>query len=137
MHERKSARAQIKGDKELGLSFRYESRTPNKKAKVAAMMKENVDGYTFEISSIDTGWTSGTVILKDKAMVTVPISKCGENKFVVTVYDDFGREIKLANSEIVITNTLANVSQILANHSIGLAVQKDQHSEKIEMIYLV
>jgi len=137
LHERKSARAQIKGDKELGLSFRYESRTPNKKAKVAAMMKENVDGYTFEISSIDTGWTSGTVILKDKAMITVPLSKRGENKFVVTVYDDFGREIKLANSEIVITNTLANVSQILANHSIGLAVQKDQHSEKIEMIYLV
>ena len=55
LHDRKSSRAQIKGDKELGLSFRYESRTPNKKAKIVVIMKEKVSGYTFEINSIDTG----------------------------------------------------------------------------------
>ncbi|MBQ6976433.1 MAG: hypothetical protein IJS81_02595 [Selenomonadaceae bacterium] len=75
--------------------------------------------------------------MKDKEFVTVPLSKRGENKFIVTAYDDFGREIQLENSEIVIVNTLANFAQILANHSIGLQVLKGQHSSKDEMIYLV
>ena len=51
---------------ELGLSFRYESRTPDKKARIAVALEKEIDGYTFEISSVDSGWNSGVMELKNK-----------------------------------------------------------------------
>lgn len=137
LHDRKSSTQQVRLEKDLGLTFRYESRTPNKKAKIAAMLKRSVKDFTFEINSVSTGWTSGTVPLENKAIITVPLTKRGENKFIVTAYDNFGKELKLTESEIVITRTLANFSQILANHSIGLEVKESKHNEKTELMYLV
>ena len=58
-HERKATREQAKSDSEPGLSFRYESRTPDKKARVAIVLEKKIVGYTFEINSLDTGRTSG------------------------------------------------------------------------------
>ena len=136
-HGRKSSRNQITSDEALGLSFRYESRTTKKQSRVIVVLKNKVEGYTFEINSIDTGWTSGVAQLENKSRVNLPLSKRGENKFTVIVYDDKGVEVPLKNSEIVISQTSAAVSMILANHSIGLEVKESAISSKSILIYLV
>ena len=88
-HERKATREVIKSDSELGLSFRYESRTPDKKARIAVVLKREVDGYTLKISSLDTGWDSGLVTLRNKEIIAVPLHKRGENKFGVVASTNF------------------------------------------------
>lgn len=55
-HERKATREQFQSDSELGLSFRYESRTPENKARIAVVLKHALDGYTLEITSLDSGF---------------------------------------------------------------------------------
>ena len=136
-HERKATRDQIKSDDKLGLSFRYESRTPDKKARIAIVLERAVDGYTFEISSLDSGWHSGVIPLKDKTLVTVPLHLRGDNKFVVEVYDCGGDSVFLENDTIVITQTYANVGGILANHSIGVEVKERLGSNVSRLDYLV
>ena len=101
------------------MSFRYESRTPDKKARIAVVLKREVDGYTLKISSLDTGWDSGLVTLRNKEIIAVPLHKRGENKFSVEVFDRGGDSIFLENDTIVITQTYANVGGLLAAHSIG------------------
>ena len=96
-HERKATREQFKSDAELGLSFRYESRTPDKKARIAVVLEKEIAGYTFEISSLDSGWTSGLVELKNKKLVTFPLHKRGENKFSVEVCDKGGELLLKSN----------------------------------------
>ena len=108
-HERKGTREVIKSDGELGLSFRYESRTPDKKARIAVVLAREIDGFTLKISSLDTGWDSGLVTLRNKEIVTVPLHKRGENKFSVEVFDCGGDAIFIENDTIVITQTYANV----------------------------
>ena len=118
-HERKGTHDIIKSDSELGLSFRYESRTPDKKARIAVVLKREVDGYTLKISSLDTGWDSGLVTLRNKEIIAVPLHKQGENKFGVEVFDRGCDSIFLESNTIVITQTYANVGGLLAAHSIG------------------
>lgn len=136
-HERKATRDQIKSDSALGLSFRYESRTPDKKARIAIVLERAVDGYTFEISSLDSGWNSGVVPLKNKSLVTVPLHVRGDNKFLVEVYDRSGDSVFLENDTIVITQTYANVGGILANHSVGVEVKERLGSNVSRPEYLV
>ena len=136
-NERKATREQFKSDSELGLSFRYESRTPDKKARIAVVLEKEMEGYTFEISSLDSGWTSGLAALKNKAIVTVPLHKRGENKFNVEVYDRGGDAIFLENDTIVITKTYVNVGGLLAAHSIGVEVKERLGSSVTRLEYLV
>lgn len=136
-HERKAIRDQIKSDGKLGLSFRYESRTPDKKARIAVVVEREINGYTFEISSLDSGWNSGVIALKNKSLVTVPLHIRGENKFVVEVYDRGGDSVFLENNTIVITQTYANVSGLLANHSISVEVKERLGSSVSRLDYLV
>ena len=136
-HERKGTHEQIKSDGELGLSFRYESRTPDKKARIAVVLKREVDGYTLKISSLDTGWDSGLVTLRNKEIITVPLHKRGENKFGVEVFDRGGDSIFLESNTIVITQTYANVGGLLAAHSIGVEVKERLNSNVTRLEYLV
>ncbi len=136
-HERKATREQFKSDAELGLSFRYESRTPDKKARVAVVLEKEIAGYTFEISSLDSGWTSGLVELKNKKLVTVPLHKRGENKFSVEVFDKGGDAVFLENDTIIITQTFANVGALLAAHSIGTEVKERLGSSVSRLDYFI
>ncbi|MBR4153602.1 MAG: Hsp70 family protein [Selenomonadaceae bacterium] len=136
-HERKATREQFKSDAELGLSFRYESRTPDKKARIAVVLEKEIIGYTFEITSLDSGWTSGSVDLKNKNLVTVPLHKRGENKFSVEVYDKGGDSVFLENDTITITQTFANVGALLVAHSIGVEVKERLGSNVSRLDYFV
>ena len=136
-HERKATREQFKSDAELGLSFRYESRTPDKKARIAVVLEKEIAGYTFEINSVDSGWTSGLIELKNKQLATVPLHKRGENKFSVEVYDRGGDAVFLENNTIIITQTFANVGALLAAHSIGVEVKERLGSSVSRLDYFI
>lgn len=136
-HERKATRELFKSDVDLGLSFRYESRTPDKKARVAVALEKKIAGCTFEINSNDYDWTSGVMELSDKKIVTVPLNKRGENTFLTAVYDKDGNEVSLANKTIIITRTFANVGALLAPHSIGIEVKEQLDSDVSRLDYLV
>ena len=136
-HGRKSSREQVESATSLGLSFRYVSRATEPHAKFAIVLTKPVEKYTFEISSEDTGWTSGSMELKNRAMLDLPLSKRGKNAFRIEVYDDSGRSINLDNNRIEIAYTLATVGTILASHSIGVEVCENSMSNHSVLDYLV
>lgn len=137
VHGRKATRQQVESAEALGLSFRYVSRTTDNQARIGVVLGKSVTGYTFEIKSNDTGWTSGTMTLKDKAKVIVPLEKRGNNVFTVDVFDNFGRNVPLEENIITITYTLATVSAILASHSIGVEVRENSRDSKSTLDYLI
>ena len=68
---------------------------------------------------MDSGWTSGSLPLKNGATIDVSLPENGENQFKVSVFDDVkGKQAH----KIVITRTAATVDAIPASHSIGLVV---------------
>ena len=119
----KTNRGSISTGGNLKLSFNYISRTPNPFAKVSIKMEGGVDdGSEVQIDSIDTGWTSGRLPLKDGTLFDVPLSNRGENSFKVFVYDSMGGPVTLEEDSIVINKTAALVDSIPASHSIGIEV---------------
>lgn len=119
-HNRKAANDVIKTD--IGLSFKYTARTPNDEAKVMCILDKELNGYTIQFTSLDTGWSSGNAMLKTNLMMSLPLSLNGENTFSVKVFDEFGHEQPIGTDKIVITKTLATIGAIPASHSIGVEV---------------
>ena len=133
-HSRKAANEVIKTD--IDLSFKYTARTPNDSAKIMCVLGNDLNGYTIEFTSSDTGWSSGSAALKNNMMVSLPLSKNGENAFIVKVMDEFGREQPIGSNIIVITKTLATIGAIPASHSIGVEVI-DKLGGVPELMFLV
>lgn len=122
---RKSSRGKIYSGGDLGLSFNYIARTPSSKAKIAVQLaNQGQTDFEFQVDSIDTGWTSGRLLLKHTATTDVPLSKSGDNSFKVFVFDPTGGPINLEEDKIVITRTAATVDAIPASHSVGIEVLK-------------
>ena len=132
-HERKNSNADIAVG--TSLNFKYESRASGDKARV--LCKVNTPAkLLFEITSDNTGWTSGRLELKDGILLELPLMKNGENIFSVTVYDVNGRKIPVPVPKIIITKTIATVTGIPASHSIAIpALNKLGGVEKL--VYLV
>lgn len=120
---RKSTRGAITAGGKLELAFNFIARTPDSRAKIAAKLGGRVaPGAEFQVDSLDTGWSSGRVALKDGATVEVALSKPGDNTFKVFVFDPAGGPVALPNSRIVITRTAATVDAIPSSSSIGVEV---------------
>ena len=124
-HSRKSSRGKLALGGKLDVTFNYIARTPNTKAKIAVQIAgQTISGAEFQIDSLDTGWTSGRVPLSNGVTVDVTISKSGENKFRIFVFDATGGPITLEKDQIIITRTAATVDAIPASHSIGIEALK-------------
>lgn len=119
-HNRKAANDVIKTD--IDLSFKYTARTPGNEAKVMCILDKELNGYTIQFTSLDSGWSSGNAMLKANLMMSLPLSQNGENFFSVKIYDEFGHEQPIGTNKIVITKTLATIGAIPASHSIGVEV---------------
>ncbi len=120
---RKNTRGSISADGKLNLAFNFITRTPDSKAKILAKMEGSaLQGVEFQIDSMDTGWSSGKVPLKDGATVEVSLYKPGENIFKIFVFDSTGGPLELQNNKIAITRTAATVDAIPASSSIGIEV---------------
>lgn len=129
---RKSSRGQLDGN---GISFRYNARTPGKKAKIVAqLLDKGINGAEFEVTSLDTGWNSGRLPLKHGAAVEVDLYKKGDNKFRVTVFDSSGSPHQRENWEIIITQAAATIDAIPASHSIGIEVEDQRKNRKLDYI---
>lgn len=118
-HGRKATNAEIKSD--IDVSLRYNARSPESSARVV-FLTSVVQGYSAEIRSLDTGWTSGRTELYNGISLTLPLSTMGDNHFEVSVFDDYGRTVPLPDSRIVITRVIANIGAIPASQSIGVEV---------------
>ena len=120
---RKNSRGKITSGGKLGLSFNYLARTPENKTKIALQLAgEAAKGAEFQIDSMDTGWTSGRLPLKQGATLDVALTQTGDNLFKVFVFDAAGGPVSLEQDKIAITRTAATVDAIPASHSIGIEV---------------
>lgn len=119
-HNRKAANEVV--NTTIDLSLKFTARTSGNQAKVMCVLKTPLEGYTIQFTSLDTGWSSGSAILKNNLIVELPLSKDGENRFSVKVCDEYGQEKATGISSIMITKTLATIGAIPASHSIGVEV---------------
>ncbi len=134
---RKSARGAISAGGALELSFNYIARTPDSKAKIVAKLGRPAPaGIEFQIDSLDTGWSSGRIALKDGASVELNLTKPGDNIFKVFVFDSNGGPISLREDKIVIARTAASIDAIPASHSIGVEA-RDKVGGRLVLDYLV
>ena len=134
---RKSARGALSTGGSLDLSFNYIARTPDSKAKIVARLGgDAAAGVEFQIDSLDTGWSSGRMTLKDGIAVELNLAKPGENTFKVFVFDSKGGPVTLPDDKIVISRTAASIDAIPASHSIGVEV-RDKLGGRLVLDYLV
>lgn len=136
-HGRKSSRGALNAGGSLQLSFAYTSRTPDTKAKIVAKLAGSVvAGTAFQVDSLDTGWTSGRIPLKDGVSIEVALTKPGENTFKVFLFDAVGGPLALKENKIVIARTAASVDAIPASHSISIEA-RDKVDGPTVLAYLV
>ena len=134
---RKSARGAISAGGALDLSFNYIARTPNSKAKIVAKLGSSAPaGVEFQIDSLDTGWSSGRIALKDGAGIELNLTKPGDNTFKVFVFDSNGGPVSLREDKIVIARTAASIDAIPASHSVGVEA-RDKVGGRLSLDYLV
>jgi molecular chaperone DnaK len=81
-----------------------------------------VSGAEFQLDSLDTGWSSGRLILEDGASVEVPLGKSGDNTFKIFLFDARGGPVTIDPPTLVITRTAATVDAIPSSSSIAFEV---------------
>ena len=134
---RKSARGAISAGGALDLAFNYIARTPEPRAKVVAKLGGRTPaGIEFQIDSLDTGWSSGRIALKDGAGIELSLTKPGDNLFKVFVFDSNGAPVALREDKIVIARTAASIDAIPASHSAGVEA-RDKVGGRLVLDYLV
>jgi molecular chaperone DnaK len=122
---RKSGRGTLAASGSLNVGFNYAARTPDIKAKIVTKIDgKPVAGSSFQVDSIDTGWSSGKLALNDGASMEVALPKPGENLFKIFVFDAAGGPITIAENKIIITRTAAQIDAIPASHSIAVEARR-------------
>ncbi|MBR6707672.1 MAG: Hsp70 family protein [Clostridia bacterium] len=132
-HHRKQTREEVKATQEITL--RYEKRTSADSAKVAFVVSGPVD-CAAEVTSTQTGWSSGRIRLEKSTMLTLPLSIAGENVFRVEVWDGAGHQVRLPEECISIIRTMAVIGTIPATSPIAVKVL-DRIGGKAVPLYLV
>lgn len=136
-HGRKNSRGTISSSDALDLSFNYISRTPSSKAKIVAKLGDpDPAGVEFQVDSLDTGWSSGRIALKNGANMELNLNKPGDNIFKVFVFDSTGGPVSLSEDKIIITRTAASIDAIPASYSIGVEA-RDKMGGNVFLHYLV
>ncbi len=134
---RKSSRGALSAGGALDLAFNFIARTPDSKAKIVVKVGGTAAaGTEFQIDSLDSGWSSGRLALKDGAAVELSLAKLGENTFKVFVFDSKGGPVSLKEDKIVIARTAASIDAIPASHSVGLEA-RDKLGGRLVLDYLV
>jgi molecular chaperone DnaK len=123
--QRKSSRGTISAGGSFKISFNYQARTPGLNSKLAVQVRGTVlPGTTFQIESLDSGWTSGRMVLVDGEIVSLPLSKNGDNRFKIFVFDPSGGPLSLDTDIVLVTRTTATIDAIPASHSIGITAKE-------------
>jgi molecular chaperone DnaK len=134
---RKSSRGSVAASGAgLNLTLNFQARTPDIKARLVISASGLADDVSYQIDSLDTGWTSGRMKLADGAAATLPLAKNGDNRFKIFVFDPDGGPLSLPTDTITITRTTASIDAIPASHSIGVTV-KERIGGEVGFDYLV
>lgn len=128
-HNRKALSGELITD--LDVSFRYNSRISDDNAKIVCILNNEIKTMQIEITSLDSGWTSGRASLKQNLDFDVPLIKDGDNTFLVNVYNSVGQAQTLKNNKIIITKTLATIGAIPASHTISLEARNKLGGKEI------
>jgi len=136
---RKSARGHVNASNAKGISFNYIQRTPEIRARVVAVLESGFDykGYSIQVDSLDTGWTSGKIVLSQNFSIDLQLTKNGENIFKVFIFDSIGTPIKLESDRITITRTAATVDSIPASKSICIEALNKLNAGASIPVYLL
>lgn len=113
-HARKAARSEC-GALDT-LKIHYENRTTGDMARVAFAAQE--EGLSVELTSLDTGWTSGRAQVAGRLVLEAPLMHRGENAFRIAVYGADGLSMK--EERITIMRALAAVSAIPASYPVAV-----------------
>jgi molecular chaperone DnaK len=120
---RKSSRGSLSTGGRLNLSLAYVARTPDATARIALRLgNPPLPGSAFQVDSLDTGWSSGRLALKDGAIIDVKLPKAGDNTFKLFAFDPSGGPVGVESNRIVITRTAATIDAIPASSSIFVEV---------------
>ena len=119
---RKSSTTKIINKEEFDIEFQYNSRSVEPKARIRFIFGERkLNNGEYQIDSLDTGWTSGRRKLEDGSSLDLDLSKEGENKFKVSIFDSNGNPINLSKDKISITKLQSEiVGGIPSSNSIGI-----------------
>ncbi|MBF0319505.1 MAG: Hsp70 family protein [Nitrospirae bacterium] len=135
---RKSSRGSVAASSKFNLSFEYSSRTSDVRSLIAVKCRGQIlPGSMFQIDNMETGWSSGRIDLKDGTTLNVDLSKNGENRFKIFVFDPSGGSISIENDLIIITRTAATIDAIPASHSIGVQVLEKMTGNSTTLKYLI
>jgi molecular chaperone DnaK len=136
--DRKSSRGSVAASSKFNLSFEYTSRTSDIRSRIAVKCGGQIlPGSTFQIDNMETGWSSGRIDLKDGTTLNVDLSKNGENRFKIFVFDPSGGPISIENNSVIITRTAATIDAIPASHSIGMQVREKMTGTGTTLRYLI
>lgn len=120
---RKAIRGALDTGASVPVTFAYMARTPGHRAKCAVKLAAAVaPGHEFQIDSLDSGWSSGRISLRDGAIVDLPLAKQGTNTFKVFLFGPAGDPLSLSQDRLTISRTAATIDAIPASHSIGVEV---------------
>ena len=75
------------------------------------------------------------MVLENKKIINISLPLKGENRFKITVYDQYGSEVK--TEMIIIDRISAIISAIPASHSIGVEIQKSLGSYDTKLDWLI
>ena len=119
---RKSSTSKIINKEDFDIEFQYNSRSVDPKARIRFIFGERkLNNGEYQIDSLDTGWTSGRIKLEDASSLDLNLSKEGENKFKVFIFDSSGNPINLTKDKILITKVQSQiVGGIPSSNSIGI-----------------
>ncbi len=105
------------------ISFDYLSRTSDIKSRILVRCEgKKYDGFTWQIDSRDTGWTSGRILLVNGTSIEVFLNQKGDNRYAISVFDEKGSQVSIPNNEIVITQTATTVDAIPTSNSLCVEV---------------
>ncbi|HEY9506904.1 MAG TPA: Hsp70 family protein [Gemmatimonadales bacterium] len=135
---RKASRGALSTGAPIPASFAYTSRTAGTRAKCVAKLAATLGvGYEYQIDSLDSGWSSGRVQLREGAILDLPLTKQGLNTFKVFIFGPSGEPLPLEMDRLTITRTAATVDAIPASHSIGIEVLEKVGGRATLMDYLL
>jgi molecular chaperone DnaK len=133
---RKSTRGALVAKSAISVEFAFLARTSVAKTKVMLKVDRPAPGSEFQLDSLDTGWSSGRLALRDAASVEVPLSKAGENTFKIFLFDAHGGSVSLEPSKFVITRTAATIDAIPSSSSLAFEVQ-DRASGRATLVFII
>ena len=128
---RKRTKHATKSEK-VEIRWSYPERTNDEEARVLVETTTAPDGATVEVTSEQTGWTSGAVALKDRTTIMVRLAM-GDNSFRVEV--DAGGTRERREGELRITRAAGSIDGIPLSQSIGIEIQTGR-GDRTKMLWL-